>query len=247
MSVSLLSPPILAPLQLQFWAQARNKPVNLFQSPGQGKASQRESAIMATAPTTAITRLAPDSPSMFLLTAPQSQTQAPSSSTLTLQLHTLIHPSYTSCFSLTSFHPCAHQPSRNCPCRSPHTLSPLCTPHPHHTLSFTHKCPLACPPHSPLSDKTHRAPLPQGPRFPHTVSTHYFTQSSTQKAPVYVHCRPETFLSQPFPFTVFLLPGPQGDPLLGPLHMHTVHSPSVPSSPDHSLTHTHTHIKHPTH
>ena len=56
-SVSLLSRPILAPLQLQFWAQARNKPVNLFQSPGQGKASQRESAIMATAPTTAITLL----------------------------------------------------------------------------------------------------------------------------------------------------------------------------------------------
>ena len=247
MSVSLLSPPILAPLQLQFWAQARNKPVNLFQSPGQGKASQRESAIMATAPTTAITLLGSILP---IHVSPHSPTVTDTSPRI---LHPdppaphALHPSYTSCFSLTSFHPCAHQPSRNCPCRSPHTLSPLCTPHPHHTLSFTHKCPLACPPHSPLSDKTHRAPLPQGPRFPHTVSTHYFTQSSTQKAPVYVHCRPETFPSQPFPFTVFLLPGPQGDPLLGPLHMHTVHSPSVPSSPDHSLTHTHTHIKHPTH
>ena len=36
--------------------------------------------------------LAPYSPSMFLLTAPQSQTQAPSSSTLTLRLHTLYTP-----------------------------------------------------------------------------------------------------------------------------------------------------------
>ena len=256
-SVSLLSLPILAPLQLQFQAQARNKPVNLFQSPGQGKGVIGSQLLWQPLQQQPSPALAPYSPSMFLLPAPTLPDTSPlilhtalchPHSTLTLQLHTLTHPSYTPCFSLILLPPlCTEALEKFSMQVSSHPLPTLHTPTLHHTLSFTHKCPLACPPHSPLSPKTRWAPLPQGPWLPHTVCTHCFTQIPRRRLPSTPTAIQKIPPHRHFPSLSLSSLGPPGHPPPGPLYTHAVHSPSVPGSAVHSHTHTHTHtIKHPT-
>ena len=119
------------------------------------------------------------------------------------------------------------------------TLPSLCShPIPHCPHTFFRTQVPACLPHwlSTLCKVTPRS-LPSG-----TLASSYclytlFHTNSTQKAPIYFHCHPETFPSQPFPFTLFLLSGsPRASPS-GP----SVHSRSVPGSAVHSHTHTHTH------
>ena len=256
-SVSLLSLPILAPLQLQFQAQARNKPVNLFQSPGQGKASHRKSVVMATAPTAAITRLGPILPIHVSSPSPHPHrhqpphtAHCPPSPTLhpdspAAHTHTpLIHSVLLTYTPSTLVHRSPREISHaGLLTPSPH----LAHPHPHRTLSFTHKCPLACPPHSPLSPKTRWAPLPQGPWLPHTVCTHCFTQIPRRRLPSTPTAIQKIPPHRHFPSLSLSSLGPPGHPPPGPLYTHAVHSPSVPGSAVHSHTHTHTHtIKHPT-
>ena len=120
----------------------------------------------------------------------------------------------------------------------------LCAhPIPHaHTLYFTHKCLLACPTGSPLSAKSHHVPFPQGPWLPHTVCTHCFTQIPHKKLPSTSTAIQKLSPHSHFPSLSFSSLGPPGHPSLGPLHTHTVHSPSVPGLPVHSHTHTHTKV-----
>ena len=159
-SVSLLSLPILAPLQLQFQAQARNKPVNLFQSPGQGKGVIGSQLLWQPLQQQPSPALAPYSPSMFLLPAPTLPDTSPlilhtalchPHSTLTLQLHTLTHPSYTPCFSLILLPPlCTEALEKFSMQVSLHPLPTLHTPTPTtHSPSHTSaRLPALHTPHS---------------------------------------------------------------------------------------------------
>ena len=116
-------------------------------------------------------------------------------------------------------------------------------PYPPHT--FFHTQVPACLPHwlSTLCKVTQRS-LPSGTlASSHCLYTLLHT-NSTQKAPVYFHCHPETFPSQPFPFTLFLLSGsPRASPS-GPSAYAYCLLPFCPrlSCPQ---SHTYTHIKVP--
>ena len=97
---------------------------------------------------------------------------------------------------------------------SSHPLPSVHTPSPTPPHTFFHTQVPACLPHwlSTLCKVTPRS-LPSGTlSSSHCLYTLLHT-NSTQKAPVYFHCHPETFPSQPFPFTLFLLSGsPRASP-----------------------------------
>ena len=197
--------------------------------------------------------LAPYSPSMFLLTAPTVTDQpphtphcppsptphpdSPAPHTHTPLIHfmlltytpsTLVHRSPREIFHVGLLTPSPHFAHPHPPPHF-HTQVPACLPS---TLSTLCQDTLGSPPTGTLASS-------------HCLYTLLHT-NSTQKAPIYVHCHPETSPSQPFPFTVSLLSGsPRASPS-GPSAYAYCPLPfclrlTCPQS------HTHTHnIKHPT-
>ena len=138
--------------------------------------------------------LHPDSP------APHTHTPLIHSVLLTYTPSTLVHRSPREIFHAGLLTPSPHFAHPHPP---PHTLLhtqvPACLPS---TLSTLSQDTLGSPPTGTLASS-------------HCLYTLLHT-NSTQKAAIYFHCHPETFPSQPFPFTVFLLSGSPRAPLSGP-------------------------------